>query len=108
MSYFCQLPFCAIACSARRFFEGIAREREVAGAGTSEGDTMPATQETEVALLKDLEIVKGDRCDVVHLRPSGYGGHPSRGLPSAAHAGNGKRERRMVGAGGIEPPTPRV
>ena len=32
----------------------------------------------------------------VHLRPSGYGGQPSRGLPTVAHAVVGKRERRLV------------
>src|SRR6476620_2870511 len=31
----------------------------------------------------------------VLLRPSGYGGHPSRGLPSVAHALHARRERRM-------------
>ena len=32
----------------------------------------------------------------VHLRPSGYDGQPSRGLPTVAHALVGKRERRLV------------
>jgi hypothetical protein len=33
----------------------------------------------------------------------GFGGQPSRGLPSVAHAVVGKRERRLERATGIEP-----
>ena len=33
-----------------------------------------------------------------------YGGHPSHGLPSVAHALDGKRERRMAEREGFEPP----
>src|SRR6187200_1922882 len=32
----------------------------------------------------------------VHLRAPRYGGQPSRGLPTVAHANVGKRERRLV------------
>ena len=33
----------------------------------------------------------------VHLRATRYGGQPSRGLPTVAHAIRGKRERRLAG-----------
>jgi hypothetical protein len=36
---------------------------------------------------------------------AGYGGHPSRGLPTVAHALVGKRERRLVSPAGTEPGT---
>ena len=47
------------------------------------------------------ERVDGD----VHLRPSGYGGQPSRGLPTVAHATVAKRERRLERETGLEPAT---
>src|SRR5262245_44978975 len=39
----------------------------------------------------------------VHLRPAGYGGQPSRGLPAVAHANVRKRERRLAVRQGFEP-----
>jgi hypothetical protein len=41
----------------------------------------------------------------VHLRASRYGGQPSRGLPTVAHALVGERERRVVDQTGVEPVT---
>jgi integrase len=47
-----------------------------------------------------------DATTVVHgvrLRAARYGGQPSRGLPTVAHAHVGKRERRLVRKRGFEP-----
>src|SRR5688500_1642255 len=77
---------------------------ETAKASNPEGELACCVVDLLVA-----QICASSNQDVsVHLRPSGYGGQPSRGLPTVAHALVGKRERRLVGAGGIEPPTPRV
>jgi hypothetical protein len=42
---------------------------------------------------------------VVRLRASRYGGQPSPGLPTVAHARLGKRERRLERETGFEPAT---
>ncbi len=58
------------------------------------------------AKINDLDLMLKVLVGVsVHLRPSGYGGQPSRGLPTVARADVGKRERRLVDLTGIEPVT---
>ena len=42
----------------------------------------------------------------VHLRARRFGGQPSRGLPTVAHALFSKRERRLAEGEGFEPPVP--
>ena len=49
-----------------------------------------------------LTVARG--CVAARLR-QGYGGQPSRGLPTVAHAYVGKRERRLVDGRRLELPT---
>ena len=53
------------------------------------------SQELRRGLAKRVAILTTSIGEV-HLRATRYGGQPSRGLPTVAHADVGRRERRLV------------